>query len=290
MKKILITGGSGFIGTNLVNYLIQKKYNITNIDKLSYASTPEIFRKNKKNYSFYNFNINNKKKLEKILLKKFNTIIHLAAESHVDRSIDNPKKFFKENSKLSPSSPYSASKAACDHIAESFLKTYNLKICILRLTNNYGPLQFPEKFIPTIITKILKNKKIPLYGKGQNEREWIFVEDSCKAIEKIMNRFINNKIYNIGSGIRLKNYEVIRKILNKFKIKDFNNHIVNVKDRPGHDLRYALNSEMFFKTYHWKTQNTFEKGIEKTINWYKNNQLWLNYCEKKYKGNRLGNK
>ena len=335
MKKILITGGSGFIGTNLVNYLIQKKYNITNIDKLSYASTPEIFRKKKKNYSFYNFNINNKKKLEKILLKKFNTIIHLAAESHVDRSIDNPKKFFeenaistlnlyssileltkknkisspniihistdevygsinkssfKENSKLSPSSPYSASKAACDHIAESFLKTYNLKICILRLTNNYGPFQFPEKFIPTIITKILKNKKIPLYGKGQNEREWIFVEDSCKAIEKVMNRFINNKIYNIGSGIRLKNYEVIRKILNKFKIKDFNNHIVNVKDRPGHDLRYALNSEMFFKTYHWKTQNTFEKGIEKTINWYKNNQLWLNYCEKKYKGNRLGNK
>jgi len=335
MKKILITGGSGFIGTNLVNYLLKKKYNITNIDKLSYASTPEIFRKYKKNYYFYNFNINNKKKLDKILLKKFNIIIHLAAESHVDRSIDNPKKFFKENaistlnlyssilelnkknkipnpniihistdevygsikkrsfkenSKLSPSSPYSASKAACDYIAESFLKTYDLKICILRLTNNYGPFQFPEKFIPTIITRFLKNKKIPLYGKGQNEREWIFVEDSCKAIEKVINRFINNKIYNIGSGIRLKNYKVIKKILNKFRIKDFNNKIINVKDRPGHDFRYALNSELFFKTYKWKAQNTFDNGIEKTINWYKNNQLWLNYCEKKYKGNRLGNK
>ena len=335
MKKILITGGSGFIGTNLVNYLIQKNYNITNIDKLSYASTPEIFRKNKKNYSFYNFNINNKKKLDKILLKKFNTIIHLAAESHVDRSIDNPKKFFKENtistlnlynsileltkknkipnpniihvstdevygsikkgsfkenSKLSPSSPYSASKAACDHIAESFLKTYALKICVLRLTNNYGPFQFPEKFIPTIISNVLKNKKIPLYGKGQNEREWIFVDDSCKAIEKVINKFINDKIYNIGSGIRLKNYKVIKKVLNKFKISDFNNHVVNVKDRPGHDLRYALNSKLFFKTYKWKPQNTFEKGIEKTINWYKKNKLWLNYCEKKYKGNRLGNK
>ena len=335
MKKILITGGSGFIGTNLVNYLIQKKYNITNIDKLSYASTPEIFRKNKKNYSFYNFNINNKKKLETILLKKFNTIIHLAAESHVDRSIDNPKKFFeenaistlnlyssileltkknkipgpdiihistdevygsinkgsfKENSKLSPSSPYSASKAACDHIAESFLKTYNLKICILRLTNNYGPFQFPEKFISTIITKILKNRKIPLYGKGQNEREWIFVEDTCRAIEKVINRFINNKIYNIGSGNRIKNYKVIKKILNKFKISDFNNHVAYVKDRPGHDLRYALNSKLFLKKYNWKPRYTFEKGIEKTINWYKNNQLWLNYCEKKYKGNRLGNK
>jgi dTDP-glucose 4,6-dehydratase len=259
----------------------------------------------------------------------------LAAESHVDRSIDSPKEFFKENaistlnlyssileltkknkipspniihistdevygsikkgsfkenSKLSPSSPYSASKAACDHIAESFLKTYDLKICILRLTNNYGPFQFPEKFIPTIITRFLKNKKIPLYGKGQNEREWIFVEDSCKAIEKVMNRFINNKIYNIGSSIRLKNYKVIKKILNKFRIKNFNNNIIKVKDRPGHDFRYALNSKLFFKTYKWKPQNTFDKGIEKTINWYKNNQLWLNYCEKKYKGNRLGNK
>jgi dTDP-glucose 4,6-dehydratase len=136
----------------------------------------------------------------------------------------------------------------------------------------------------------LKNKKIPLYGKGQNEREWIFVDDSCKAIEKVMNRFIKNKIYNIGSGIRLKNYKVIKKILNKFKIKNFKSNVINVKDRPGHDLRYALNSELFFKTYQWKAQNTFDKGIEKTINWYKKNQLWLNYCEKKYKGNRLGNK
>lgn len=171
-----------------------------------------------------------------------------------------------------------------------FLTTYALKICVLRLTNNYGPFQFPEKFIPTIICNVLKNKKIPLYGKGQNEREWIFVDDFCIAIEKVMNKFVNDKIYNIGSGIRLKNYKVIKKILNKFKISDFNNHVVNVKDRPGHDLRYALNSELFFKTYKWKPQNTFEKGIEKTINWYKKNKLWLNYCEKKYKGNRLGNK
>jgi dTDP-glucose 4,6-dehydratase len=335
MKKILVTGGSGFIGTNLVTYLIKKKYNITNIDKLSYASTPDIFRNNNKNYSFYNFNINNKKKLDKILLKKFSTIIHLAAESHVDRSIDNPKKFFKENtsstlnlyssihelikknripnpniihvstdevygsikngsfkesSKLSPGSPYSASKAACDHLAESFIKTYSLRICILRLTNNYGPFQFPEKFIPTVITKVFKKKKIPLYGKGQNVREWIFVEDSCIAIEKIMNKFINNKIFNIGSGVRLKNYKLIKKILKKFKIRDFSDNIINVKDRPGHDLRYALNSKLFSKTYQWKPQNSFDNGIEKTINWYKKNQLWLRYCEKKYKGNRLGNK
>ena len=335
MKNILITGGSGFIGTNLINYLLKKKKKILNIDKLSYASTPENFRKKNKNYQFYHFNLNNKKKLTQVLKKKVNTIVHMAAESHVDRSIDNPKKFFKENinstlnfyssiaelvkkkkinspniihistdevygsifkgsfketSTLSPSSPYSASKASSDHIAEAFSKTFNLKICILRLTNNYGPFQFPEKFIPTIITKILNRKKIPLYGNGLNEREWIFVEDSCRAIEKIINKFINNKIYNIGSGVRLKNYKVIKKILHKFRVKNFNEYILNVKDRPGHDLRYALNSKSFFKKYKWKPQNTFEQGIEKTINWYKNNQLWLNYCEKKYKGNRLGNK
>jgi dTDP-glucose 4,6-dehydratase len=335
MKNILITGGSGFIGTNLINYLLKKKNKILNIDKLSYASTPENFRKKNKNYQFYHFNLNNKKKLTQVLKKKVNTIVHMAAESHVDRSIDNPKKFFKENinstlnfyssiaelvkkkkinspniihistdevygsifkgsfketSTLSPSSPYSASKASSDHIAEAFSKTFNLKICILRLTNNYGPFQFPEKFIPTIITKILNRKKIPLYGNGLNEREWIFVEDSCRAIEKIINKFISNKIYNIGSGVRLKNYKVIKKILHKFRVKNFNEYILNVKDRPGHDLRYALNSKSFFKKYKWKPQNTFEQGIEKTINWYKNNQLWLNYCEKKYKGNRLGNK
>ena len=335
MKNILITGGSGFIGTNLINYLLKKKNKILNIDKLSYASTPENFRKKNKNYQFYHFNLNNKKKLTQVLKKKIKTIIHMAAESHVDRSIDNPKKFFKENinstlnlygsiaelvkkkkinspniihistdevygsifkgsfketSTLSPSSPYSASKASSDHIAEAFSKTFNLKICILRLTNNYGPFQFPEKFIPTIITRILNKKKIPLYGNGLNEREWIFVEDSCRAIEKIINKFINNKIYNIGSGIRLKNYKVIKKILRKFRVKNFNEYILNVKDRPGHDLRYALNSKSFFKEYKWKPQNTFKQGIEKTINWYKNNQLWLNYCEKKYKGNRLGNK
>ena len=335
MTNILITGGSGFIGTNLINYHLKKKKKLKNIKKLSYASTPENFRKKNKNYQFYHFNLNNKKKLTQVLKKKFTTIIHMAAESHVDRSIDNPKKFFKENinstlnlyssiaelvkkkkinnpnilhistdevygsilkgsfketSALSPSSPYSASKASSDHIAEAFSKTFNLKICILRLTNNYGPFQFPEKFIPTIITKILNKKKIPLYGNGLNEREWIFVEDSCRAVEKIINKFIYNKIYNVGSGVRLKNYKVIKKILQEFRIKKFSEYILNVKDRPGHDLRYALNSKSFFKKYKWKPKNNFKQGIEKTINWYKNNQVWLNYCEKKYKGIRLGAK
>jgi dTDP-glucose 4,6-dehydratase len=333
MKNILITGGSGFIGTNLINHLLKKKFIITNIDKLSYASTPEIFKKNKKNYFFYKFNINNKNKLKKILLKKFDTIVHLAAESHVDRSIDAPQKFFKENisctlnlyetvlelinkkkiskpniihistdevygsikkgsfkerSILNPSSPYSASKAACDHIALSFAETFNLKVCILRLTNNYGPFQFPEKFIPTVITKIIKNKKIPVYGNGNNVREWIFVEDSCRAIERVINKFINKEVFNIGSQKSLKNKLVIKRILKYFNKNNFLKNIIYVKDRPGHDLRYSLNSSNFMKKYNWKATTNFSNGIYKTISWYINNALWLKHCEKKYKGNRLG--
>jgi dTDP-glucose 4,6-dehydratase len=332
-NQILITGGSGFIGTNLVNYLLKKNYFVTNIDKQSYASTPENFKLKNKKYSFYKVNISNQKKIEKILLKNFSIIIHLAAESHVDRSIDNPKKFIKSNinstlnlyssilklrknkkiknpniihistdevygsikkesflesSTLCTSSPYSASKASCDHIAECFQKTFNFNICILRMTNNYGPFQFIEKFIPTIITKILENKKIPLYGNGNNEREWIFVEDTCRAIEKVIIKFKKKKIYNMGSGERIKNKIVIKNILNKFKIKNHNKLIINVKDRPGHDLRYALNSKNFQEEYAWKPKYKFSTGIIKTIKWFIDNPEWVNYCKKKYKGNRIG--
>jgi len=332
-KQILITGGSGFIGTNLVNYLLKKNYFITNIDKQSYASTPENFKLKNKKYSFYKVNISNQKKIEKILLKNFSIIIHLAAESHVDRSIDNPKKFiksninstlnlyssilklrknkkiknpniihistdevygsiekgsFSESSSLCTSSPYSASKASCDHIAESFRTTFDLSICILRMTNNYGPFQFIEKFIPTIITKILENKKIPLYGNGNNEREWIFVEDTCRAIEQVVKKFKNKKIFNVGSGERIQNRVVVNKIINKFKIKNLKKLIMKVKDRPGHDLRYALNSNNFLKDYNWKPKYKFTIGIRKTIKWFIDNPEWINYCKKKYKGKRIG--
>ena len=216
MKNILVTGGSGFIGTNLINFLLKKKYKITNVDKYSKISTPEKFKIKSKYYNFYKFNIANNKKIQNVLLKNFDTIIHLAAESHVDRSIDAPKKFFlknvtstlnfydsirellkdkkikrpkiihvstdevygsikkgfsKEKSKIYSSSPYSASKAASENIAQFYMETYNLNISILRISNNYGPFQFPEKFIPKIILKIFNKKNIPLYGNGKNIRE-----------------------------------------------------------------------------------------------------------------------
>ena len=332
MKKILVTGGSGFIGTNLVNFLLKKKNKVTNIDKLSNLSTPERFKNKSDNYSFHKFNISNEKKLKTVLLKNFDTVVHLAAESHVDRSIDTPKKFFlentkstiffydqikslvvnrkikspniihistdevygsvkkgssKENSKIYTSSPYSASKASSENIAQFYTETFKLKICILRITNNYGPFQFPEKFVPKTILRIFEKKKIPLYGNGLNIREWMYVEDTCVAINILINKFKNKKIYNIGSNERLNNLSVLHKMFEKLNYKK--NMISLVKDRPGHDFRYALNSDLFRKEFNWKSINDFNSGINKTIEWYKTNHSWVNEIKKKYKDYRLGN-
>ena len=331
MKNILITGGSGFIGTNLVNYLNKKNFSITNIDKQSVVSTPEKFKTKTNRYKFYKANINNIKKIRRILLNNYNTIIHLAAESHVDRSIDSPKKFFleninstinfyneinnlvkknvikkpniihistdevygsvkkgasKEKSMIFTSSPYSASKASSENIAQFYLETYGLNICILRITNNYGPFQFPEKFIPKIILRVFDKKKIPIYGKGNNIREWIYVEDTCEAIYLLLKNFKNKKILNIGSNQRLNNLAVSEIILKQLAYSKKN--LIFVKDRPGHDLRYALNSTNFRKKFKWKNKHNFKTGIRKTINWYKNNKIWLNEIKKKYKDKRLG--
>ncbi len=331
MKNILITGGSGFIGTNLVNYLNRKNFSITNLDKQSIVSTPEKFKQETTKYKFYKVNIDNIKKIRPILLKNYNTIIHLAAESHVDRSIDNPKNFYlgninstinfyneinnlvkknkikkpniihistdevygsvkkgntKENSKIFTSSPYSASKASSENIAQFYLETYGLNICILRITNNFGPFQFPEKLIPKIILRAFDKKKIPIYGKGKNIREWIYVEDTCEAIYLIIKNFQNKEVFNIGSNIRLDNLMVSKIILKQLKYS--NKNLIFVKDRPGHDLRYALNSTSFRKRYKWRNKHSFNKGIKKTISWYKNNKSWLSEIKKKYKDKRLG--
>ena len=331
MKNILITGGSGFIGTNLINFLLQKNYRITNVDKFSKISTPEKFKIKSNHYKFCKFNISNNKKIQNILLKNFDTIIHLAAESHVDRSIDEPKKFFLENvsstlnfydsirklvkekkitkpkiihistdevygsvtkgfsnekSKIYSSSPYSASKAASENIAQFYMETFNLNISILRICNNYGPFQFPEKFIPKIILRIFRKKNIPLYGNGKNIREWLYVEDTCEAIYLLIKNFRNKKIFNIGSSERLTNKDVIVSI---FKICKYpKNKIILVKDRPGHDLRYALDSSSFKKTFNWKPKNNFKQGINKTIFWYKKNHKWIHDITKKYNDFRLG--
>ncbi len=326
--RIVITGGSGFIGTNLINYLSNKKYKLLNIDKISYASTPERFKiiKIKKNYKFTKVDICNFKLLEKTLKKfKPTTIVNLAANSHVDRSIMSPKVFFNENliitqnileflrrnkktklihistdevygstkkgkfnekSILDPSSPYSSSKASSDLLINSYSKTYNLNCCILRPSNNYGPYQFTEKFIPTIITKILKNLSIPIYGKGKNVREWTFVKDTCRAIEKSIKNFKKDQVYNIGSGFCKENIFIAKKILKHFsKTKS---RIIFVRDRAGHDFRYSLDSKKIGKLLKWKPETNISQGLNKTIEWYTSNSAWIKYTKKKYRGNRLG--
>ena len=294
MKKIIVTGGQGFIGSNLVEYLLDKNYFVINIDKSSYSANPynvRNFKKNK-NYVFFKEDINNKNKIFKIL-KKFKPvgIFNLAAETHVDRSIDNPQSFLKtnifgvfnlletiklfkkkfkkkiklvhvstdevygdikkntqvnENYNYNPSSPYSASKAGADQLIKSYFRTYGSQVVIANACNNYGPNQLPEKFIPKVIFNILNNKAIPLYGKGSNVREWIYVKDNCEALLKIFLRGKIGKNYNVGTGTRVKNIELIKNILNiakKNKIKiGKKTKIKFVKDRPGHDKRYAINS------------------------------------------------
>ena len=329
MKKVIVTGGSGFIGSNLIRLLLKKKFFVINIDKFSYSANPynvSDFSKNK-NYLLYKLDINQNAKILEILNKfKPIGIFNLAAETHVDRSIDKAKHFIKsnivgvynlleairkfdkknkkkikllqvstdevygdiprnkkanENHNYNPSSPYSASKAGADQFIKSYGRTYNVKIIIAHPCNNYGPNQHPEKFIPKMIYNILNNKPLPVYGSGKNIREWMYVKDSCEALLKI---FLKGKIgrnYNIGSGIKLRNIDIAKKLLEIAKknkvIISKKNKIKFVVDRPGHDVRYALNSNRIKREIKWKFKISFSKGLENTFAWYKNN---LNYFKK----------
>jgi dTDP-glucose 4,6-dehydratase len=333
MKTIIVTGGLGFIGSNLINILSKKKYFIINIDKVTYASNSRNIKKNIKNYKFYKQDINNQNFIKKILDKYSPSLIfNVAAETHVDRSIDGPKQFidsniygvfnlleairkFKKKIKLihvstdevygdivknkssketdpyNPSSPYSASKASSDLLIKSYVRTYKIPAIITNCCNNYGPNQYPEKLIPTIIYKIINKKPIPIYGNGKNIREWIHVEDHCNALIKISEKGFLGENYNIGSGVELNNINIVKKIVSSFKEIDINlankAKFVFVKDRPGHDLRYSLNSSKIKKNLKWKCKYNFNEGINKTIIWYID-KFSKNFFKNKDFQNRIG--
>ena len=334
MKKILVTGGLGFIGSNLIKLLIKKKNKVINIDKVTYASNlynTKEFSKNK-NYKFIKCDLNNKNKL-RLIIKSFKPkiIFNLAAETHVDRSIDGPKNFIesnilgtfnlleiirtlnfktklihistdevygdvlkgrsKEEDTYKPSSPYSASKASSDHLVYSYIRTYNVPAIVTNCSNNYGPRQHPEKLIPKLIYNILNNKELPIYGKGKNSREWIFVDDHCEALIKVSKVGRLGEFYNIGSNYNLDNIDVVQKLLQvaKNKIKLGNKvKITFVKDRPGHDMRYAIDSKKIKNKLKWIPKTSFLKGLQKTFEWYFNNQKYYSKLNKKDITKRIG--
>jgi dTDP-glucose 4,6-dehydratase len=333
MKTVIVTGGLGFIGSNLINILNSKDYFIINIDKLSYASNLKNINSNIKNYKFYKEDINNKNFVKNILNKYNPSIIYnLAAETHVDRSIDGPTNFInsnilgvfnilesiknhknkikliqistdevygdikknyksKENDAYNPSSPYAASKASGDLLIKSYIRTYKLNAIITNCCNNYGPNQYPEKLIPTIIYNLIKNKSIPIYGNGKNIREWIYVKDHCNALIKISKYGKSGETYNIGSGVIFNNIEITKKIMSIFN--NLNNNIVPrsiiyfTKDRPGHDLRYCLDSSKIKKLKKWECTSDFESKIKETIIWY-TNKFETNYFKNKEYKKRIG--
>ncbi len=334
MAKFIVTGGLGFIGSNLVEYLINLGHFVINIDKVSYSSNFYNLKNVQKNkrYKFFKLDINNKKKLA-IVIRKFKpkAIFNLAAETHVDRSIDNSSQFIKsnilgvhnlleillsnkkikfihistdevfgnimknsradENFPYRPKNPYAATKAASDHLINSYINTFQLNVIITNCCNNYGPKQNPEKFIPKIISNIINHKKLPVYGRGLNSREWIYVLDHCKALYKVFREGKAGETYNIGSNQNYRNIDLVKKIVSISKSKKLYNNkskIKFIKDRPGHDLRYAINSKKIRKELNWKPEKNINKGLLETIEWYKSNKRFYKSIKNKNFVTRLG--
>ena len=346
-KKILITGGAGFIGSHVIRKMVKKypNYLIVNLDKLTYAGNLNNLNKieNYANYKFENIDINNVKAIDSVFKKYlFDSVIHLAAESHVDRSISSPDDFiitnvlgtlnllnackdtwgnsdnncfyhistdevygslgetgfFTESTSYDPRSPYSASKASSDHLVRAYGHTYSLPVKISNCSNNYGSHQFPEKLIPLIINNILNKKPLPIYGKGENVRDWLWVEDHANAIDLVFRKGKLGETYNIGGHNEWTNIDLVnllcdimdKKLLNK--VGDSRKLITYVKDRAGHDLRYAIDATKIEKELGFKPSVNFQVGLEKTVDWYLDNKNWLddvtsgnyqNYYKQHYK-------
>ena len=323
MKKLLVTGGAGFIGSEFIRQGVGKGYKIVLIDKLTYAGDLERIKEVEKEITFYCADITDKEFIGRIFkTEKPDAVVHWAAESHVDRSILDASPFlnanvigtqvlldiskqygiekfinistdeiygelkldgqFFETAPLNPSSPYSVSKASADMLGRAYYRTYGLPVITVRPSNTYGPWQYPEKFIPVVIVKARNNEKVPVYGSGQNIREWLFVSDCADAVFKILEKGNVGEIYNVGSGEEKRNIEVVKIILNLMgKSVDL---IEFIKDRLGHDFRYSLNSEKVRREIGWKAEIKFEEGVKKTVNWNLDNMSWvdskLNYLIK----------
>lgn len=316
-KRILVTGGAGFIGSNFIKYMLSEHpdYQIINYDSLTYAGNLENLAdiQDNLNYSFIKGNIRDKELVDKTFTSGLDFVINFAAESHVDRSIEGPEIFvltnilgtqalldaawkhgvdkflqvstdevygslgptgyFTEETPLAPNSPYSASKTGADLMVRAYHETFGLPVNITRCSNNYGSYQFPEKLIPLMIGNALEDKALPVYGDGLNVRDWLHVMDHCRAIDMVMHKGIDGEVYNIGGNNEKANIEIVKLILQELGKPE--SLITYVKDRPGHDRRYAIDSSKIQRELGWAPEYTFEAGMKETIRWYLDNGEWL---------------